>query len=105
MMYIRRDRRVFKPKMQYGRLTLIQDTGKKVGTNHVWLCQCKCGNFCEVATGKIGYDVQSCGCLFKETHSTHNMSKDRIYNIWILMRSRCNKTDNERYEYYGGRGI
>lgn len=105
MIYIRRDRRIFKPKMKFDRLTLVEDTGKKQGTNHIWLCQCECGNFCEVPTGKIGYDICSCGCLKIETHRTHNQSKTRLYNIWTLMKKRCDCSDTEHYEYYGGRGI
>lgn len=33
------------------------------------------------------------------------MSKSKIYNIWIGMRSRCNSNKNVEYKNYGGRGI
>lgn len=54
---------------------------------------------------KIGNDVKSCGCLKIETHRTHNQSKTRLYNIWILMKKRCDCETSENYKYYGGRGV
>ncbi|MCM1236882.1 MAG: DNA cytosine methyltransferase [Ruminococcus flavefaciens] len=36
---------------------------------------------------------------------THNMSKTRLYNIWKLMKRRCNCPKSENYDHYGGRGI
>lgn len=88
-----------------GRLVAKRNTGKKQGTNYIWECECDCGNIVEVSTGKLGHGTESCGCLAKEIHTTHNMSKTRIYNIWILMRRRCSKKDLPEYERYGGRGI
>jgi len=36
---------------------------------------------------------------------THNMSKTRLYNIWKLMKRRCDSPKSENYPHYGGRGI
>ena len=36
---------------------------------------------------------------------THNMSKTRLYNIWTLMKRRCDNPNVESYKDYGGRGI
>lgn len=33
------------------------------------------------------------------------MTDSRLYNIWHNMRSRCEDSKNDKYEYYGGRGI
>lgn len=90
---------------RFGRLQIIRDTGKKQGTNRILECRCDCGNICEVSTGHIGREVNSCGCLFHEAHSTHKKSKTRIYNIYTLMKGRCFNKHNPRYDYYGGRGI
>lgn len=90
---------------KYGKLTALRKTGKKQGTNNIWLCKCDCGNTSEVSTSKLGKSTFSCGCYRLESRRTHNMSNTRIYNIWSLMKRRCNNPDANNYEYYGGRGI
>jgi hypothetical protein len=35
----------------------------------------------------------------------HGMTDTRLYNIWIKMKSRCYNSNNEKYMYYGGKGI
>lgn len=35
----------------------------------------------------------------------HGMSESSEYDTWSRMKSRCTSTQNERYGYYGGRGI
>lgn len=32
----------------FGRLTVIKDSGKKKGSEHLWECRCSCGNTCLV---------------------------------------------------------
>lgn len=90
---------------RFGKLRAIKDTGKKQGTNHIWLCECDCGNLCEVSTGHLGVNTNSCGCYSKETHSTHHESKSRLYGIWCQMKGRCDRKNNPSYSDYGGRGI
>ena len=36
---------------------------------------------------------------------THLMSHTRLYNIWSLMKRRCDNPKMNNYEHYGGRGI
>ena len=76
-------------------------------------CQCECGNIttvlgCDLRQGK----VTSCGCYRDEIapnnipdHTTHGMSRERLYNIWSKMKDRCNNPNNDNYHHYGGRGI
>lgn len=87
---------------KYGRLTALRPTEKKQGTNTIWECKCDCGKTCYVSTGRIGITTWSCGCLKIESHRTHNESNTRLYNIWTLMKRRCN---NPEACNYGGRGI
>lgn len=51
----------------------------------------------------------SCGCLHKEATSRakkkHGMTKSRLYNIWSMMRRRCNDTKSISFPKYGERGI
>lgn len=35
----------------------------------------------------------------------HGMTETRFYNIWTLMRARCNRRSNSAFQNYGGRGI
>lgn len=51
--------------IRFGNLVAIKNTGKKDnGRNLIWLCQCDCGNQCEVSGNNLrtGH-TKSCGCL------------------------------------------
>ena len=37
--------------------------------------------------------------------ATHGGRRDRLYNIWCGMKSRCNNPKNEEYHCYGGKGV
>lgn len=51
----------------FGKLTVIEKTEKRAGSNIIWKCKCSCGNICEVASHNlIRQATQSCGCLLKE---------------------------------------
>lgn len=51
---------------RFGKLTVIGNTGKKQKNIKMWLCQCDCGNKCEVRTDALtGGKVISCGCSAK----------------------------------------
>ena len=93
------------PGARFGRLVAKRDTGEKQGTNHIWECDCDCGNTCYVNTGRLGITTNSCGCLKIDSHRTHNMSKTRLYNIWTLMKGRCFNEKSSGYKNYGARGI
>ena len=38
-------------------------------------------------------------------HTTHGMTKTRIYKCWIHMKDRCYNHKNKQFHNYGGRGI
>lgn len=100
----RRKESIVKGK-KYGRLTVLYETEEKQGTNKIWMCKCDCGSVVKVNTGRLGKTTFSCGCYRTDKIRTHNMSNTRIYNIWILMKRRCNNPNVSGYENYGGRGI
>lgn len=98
---------------KYGRLTVIKHVGKDKHNNAIWECKCACGNIINIrgATLRTGR-AKSCGCLHKEmtkqlakNNITHNMSNTRLYRVWQNIKSRCYYKQNNRYKYYGGRGI
>lgn len=79
------------------------------GTKY-YRCKCDCGN----TTISCGYMVangriKSCGCLRKESLTklitTHNLSKERLYNVWAKIKARCYNKNSHQYNNYGGRGI
>lgn len=60
----------------FGRLTVMRDTERKQGTNHLWLCRCECGAEVIVPTRSLNSRVtQSCGCMRREKSVT-NLSGD-----------------------------
>lgn len=36
---------------------------------------------------------------------THGLSKTKVYESWLKLRTRCNSKNHHAYKYYGGRGI
>lgn len=47
---------------QFGHLTAIKDTGKRYKGCSIWLCQCDCGNTCEVTSNHLNTGhTTSCG--------------------------------------------
>ena len=66
-----RNNKIDLTNQRFGKLTVIKDTGKRIkkgknGSSIVWLCECDCGNFCEVEGGNLkSGNTMSCGCLGK----------------------------------------
>lgn len=77
--------------MKFGRLTVIERNGIRRG-KAVWKCLCSCGNYTDVTTSdlKTG-NTLSCGCQRKENfnHSIHGHSHERLYGIYVAMKTRC----------------
>ena len=100
---------------KFGRLTVINYVGKTKDRHAKWLCKCECGNEVVVnGNSLISGHTQSCGCLQKERtsksrykhggRSQHN-NTERLYYVWVEMRSRCNNKNNKEYQFYGGKGV
>ena len=94
---------------RYAHLTVISQHGH-IGDKISWLCRCDCGNE-KVVSGsnlKTG-NTTSCGCyhaeVAKDYHTTHGMSKTKLYTIWSSMRYRCENPKCQRYSSYGGKGV
>lgn len=103
-----------------GRLTIIdrgEDKFSKHGTRRVyWVCQCECGNIKTIRADQLdGKHTMSCGCLQREKSAEYNStrerkviygdSRERIHNIWYLIKYRCEDETSPTYRHYGGRGI
>lgn len=95
---------------KFGRLTVLEETDKRVRRIVVWKCICDCGNICYLPTSYMtSGNTRSCGCLQKETNGkssiTHNLSKHPAYHSYAGAYSRCFDKNNKFYLNYGGRGI
>src|SRR3990167_3288391 len=95
---------------KFGSLKVIhRNTDLKYkGKRAFWLCRCECGQTTTVdgSNLRVG-NTTSCGCgknrFLQQT--THGMSKDRIYTIWMSMKARCSNPKSVAFKQYGGRGI
>ena len=96
---------------RFGRLTAVKNLGSNHGRCNIWLCKCDCGNEVKIPTDSLrSGNTKSCGCLRDElishVNAKHNKSKcNRLYNVWVGMRQRCNDKNHKSYANYGGRGI
>lgn len=93
----------------FGRLKVVG-----FGKEHNFICECRCGNIKEyVPKNVVSGAIVSCGCYSKEitidrmtTHGGCSGGEiERVYRIWNGMKQRCNNTNNDHYNDYGGRGI
>lgn len=75
----------------FGRLTALEPTDKRRGTNVIWKCRCECGNIIEVSTNDLGRHVQSCGCL--------NGSKGEELIERILQQNNINFKKQKKIQY------
>lgn len=100
---------------KFGRLLVLERAENKYGRT-AWKCKCDCGNYKEVTSYDLkSQKIKSCNCLQKENGiiigktkgytSTHNLSKTRIYAIWLSIKQRCYYKRGISYKNYGGRGI
>lgn len=73
-------------------------------------CKCDCGKeTCVRVFDLLHENTKSCGCYKREKSSirsrTHNLSKHKLYHVWIDIIRRCYDTKRKSYVNYGGRGI
>lgn len=93
---------------------LVTDTHERRNKRTYWECVCDCGQtrFVLAQNLKNGESV-SCGCFNRELASKrlieHNSkgydTKERLYNIWKLIKARTLNKNSPAFNYYGGRGI
>ena len=98
---------------KFGRLIVLNLTGRDKWGQSLWRCECECGNIAKVR----GRDLRtgnslSCGCLHKEVvserlykHGDSGYNPSRLYYIWQSMKKRCYSPNCRAYKWYGGRGI
>jgi len=98
---------------RFGRL-LVLDKNKWNGRRLFWKCKCDCGRILDINGDSLrGGRSKSCGCLrteqlvnraLKHGHARNN-TQTKEYRSWANAKGRCFDPKNNRFQYYGGRGI
>jgi hypothetical protein len=90
---------------RFDRLLVTAFAGRK-GKKVLWRCRCDCGGeSIAFATSLTAGKHRSCGCLQRETVTSHGRSHSPEYRTWAVMNSRCHRANATGYDRYGGRGI
>lgn len=95
---------------RFGRLLVIEETGRNKHNAVMWLCRCDCGTEKAVrAYGLRSGKTRSCGCYNREkivqSTKTHGLSHQPIHTAWRNMNRRTSEPTYPGYHLYGGRGI
>src|SRR5882724_13092896 len=93
---------------RFGRLVAKKFIRKDNRRRAHWQFQCDCGALFETRADSVTSErTESCGCLNRENHTTHGLSRKDlpIYRCWTNMRNRCQNEKHKAFKHYGGRGI
>lgn len=99
---------------RFGRLVVIEQSGKDSMGRAIWLCKCDCGENKAVRSRNLIQKMTvSCGCYNREatknrlvTHGQAGKAYRTVeYATWASIKSRCYNPNNQDYKNYGGRGI
>lgn len=91
---------------RFGRLVVVSLAERNRHNQPQWLCQCDCGERVVVRGCSLtSKNTRSCGCLAKDTATTHGMTKTVTYHSWSSMIARCTNPADPEWQRYGGRGI
>lgn len=96
--------------MIFGRLTVIEESGRAKDRHILWKCQCECGNVLNVPSRDLlrGH-TKSCGCLQKDVTKNirykHGDRDARLYAVWKGMKRRCENPNCKSYKWYGAKEV
>lgn len=95
---------------RFGRLVIIEFTGKDGWGKPKWKVRCDCGKQKNVSYSNLrSGQINSCGCLRRELviakNLKHGMAKTKTYRCWSAMINRCRNQSQDQWEMYGGSGI
>jgi len=85
----------------YGELEVIGYSHTNKNYRSYWECKCSCGTVEVISKHNLTTGrSKSCGHNIKYNSIKHNMSYERIYNIYMHMKSRCYNENNEHFSHY-----
>lgn len=99
---------------RFGKWLVVDQVYEKMsGRNrHLAKCRCECGaeKLITPTALRLGQSTRCRTCSNREkanlkSRLTHGGTHSRLYNIWGMMKARCERPSSEDYHRYGGRGI
>ena len=104
---------------RFGSRTVIEEMPERKNGYVLYKVKCDCGDVvvlngsylrsrnrpCKSCSAKKNTKKGKEHYAFKHGMASRTKGKDRIYSIWVSMRSRCNDSNNDQFKDYGGRGI
>jgi len=111
--------------IKFGRLLAICPVSKDRFGYWLWLCKCDCDkDVVKKGASLVNGTTRSCGCLHRELLAERNrygrgrsnrrergpslkgnVSRTKMYMVWVQMKQRCLNPNNRQWSRYGGRGI
>lgn len=91
----------------FGKLTVIEESGRGKRNETLWKCSCECGGtISDAVTSELNRGSRThCGCVYQGSSGSQGRSKSPEYQTWSAMLRRCNNPSDQAYPNYGGRGI
>ena len=95
---------------KYGKLTVLEYSGKTKNNKTKWTCLCECGVKVEVQTALLrNGKTQSCGCLKSDMlvkrNTTHGKAKTPEHQVWLSAKARTTNPNFAQSKDYMDRGI
>ena len=91
---------------RYGKYVVQEYVGKDKHGLTQWLCKCDCGTEKVVRTNSLRTGTtQSCGCIMQDNAKAQGMARTPEYRSYMDAKIRCNNPNDQKYSWYGARGI
>lgn len=100
--------------MRFDRLLILRRASRVGNGRPRWLCLCNCGKKKiilgdDFARKNRSHATRSCGCHHRDLNFKHGNAyrgkQTHEYQIWGGMIQRCTNPNNNKWKYWGGRGI
>lgn len=84
---------------KFGKLTVLEPTGKTINGKKQWRCRCDCGGYKDVlSTNLTNGHVQSCGCMGRGRVPHTDLAGKRFGSLVVIRRVRAKTSPIERKE-------
>ena len=94
---------------KFNNLTILGIHSKDNAGHYKLICKCDCGNIKNIRADRVINGVtKTCGCKnLNYDCNLNGLSRKfpALYSCWNTIRHRCYNPKNEKYKYYGARGI
>ena len=93
---------------KFGKLLVLNFSGREKFGQARWFCQCDCGRTHTVRGSHLAEGrIQSCGCMQGNLTHGHTRSDTHtpVYSSWHMMIQRTTNPKATKFALWGGRGI